>query len=222
MHNSLTDIITAEDLSEVDCILAPPARRGGIPNTVPLSAVVQETFSLDASHIEELQAQHEGSTNLGLPEPALRPIHALMRPHHRLAQLLAMGMRPDRAAVLCDYTPGHVTNLQRDPSFAALMEFYTHDVDEEAKDAISAFVEKAAELSIDMMTHLRAILETTPEKITPQVALKALEVLPDRSGNGPQTKNLSVNVHVGMGDRIREGRERAAQAYLTSPAQGSG
>lgn len=202
MPNTLTSI-TAEDLEWSDVMLAPSKRAGTAK--VPMHELIEEEFELTPSNVEELQDHVDGGHNLP-PEANHRPIQALRRQHHRLAQFLSMGMSIDRAAVMCDYNPSRVSYLKSDPAFQALLAHYSANVEE----AHRSFVQEAADLNEDMVLHLRDILETSPERITPQIALEAIKTLADRTGNGPVAKNMNVNLNANIGDRMAEIRARRA------------
>ncbi len=204
MHNTLTaSAITSEDLDFADLHIAPGRRIGKA--MIPMHEVLAEEFELTEDHLAELQAHVDGVVTLP-SEVHLRPLQRLHRQHHRLAQYLSMGMSHARAGILCDYHPTRISILTGDPAFQALLAHYASGVEE----AHRSFVQEAADLNEDMVLHLRDILETSPEKITPQVALEAIKTLADRTGNGPVAKNMNVNLNANIGDRMAEIRARRA------------
>jgi hypothetical protein len=87
---------------------------------------------------------------------------------------------------------------------------YKGVVDDEFQDFTSA----AAALSMDMLGALQEMLDEAPEKFGPGHLMDAIKLLADRTGHAPVTKNLNLNVNLGLGDRLRAARERADAADL--------
>jgi hypothetical protein len=52
------------------------------------------------------------------------PLKAIKAKHHRLAQLIALGKSSYEISLITGHSPGFISGLQRDPSFAALVEHY--------------------------------------------------------------------------------------------------
>ena len=176
---------------------------------VDLSDLIVEWGPLTSEDVRAAQTHVEaGSPALGVP--AFNPLQKLRQNHHRMAQYLAMGMADVKVAALCNTHPNRIWILKQDPAFKELLAYYATGVQEEFSDFVSA----AADLSLDMIEHLRDTLENAPERITPQVALEAIKTLADRSGHAPITKNLNVNVNAGLGDRLRSARERANSVLI--------
>lgn len=169
---------------------------------LPFHEVISDYGPLDETHLAALTTHIDSGVPMGVKAPDLK---AIRNTHHRLAQLLAGGMNETQAAKLCNYSTFRVVQLKADPAFAELMAYYKAGVDEEFAD----FVRTAADLSMDFLGLLQQQLDETPEKFTPQVALEAIKVLADRTGNAPTTKTLNVNVNANLGDRLRSARERA-------------
>lgn len=152
-----------------------------------------------------------GPSDLAAPRMPMAPpppISHLRYSHHRLAQLLANGVKPYIAARLCNYSAQRVTQLMDDPSFQELMANYKDEVDEVWAD----FRSMASDLSIDMMGRLREMLEEHPERFGPATILEAIKVLADRSGNAPVTKTVSVAVTTDIGDQLLAARARIRDA----------
>lgn len=158
---------------------------------------------LGPEHVEVVEAHLASGGVLGVT-PTLGPIRNIRHTHHRLAQLLSMGMNETRAAMLCSYSPNYVSVIKNDPAFAELLAHYSGIVKEEYVDFVSA----AKDLSLDMMGRLREFLEHEPERLTPSMVLESLKVLADRSGNAPTTKTLNMNVNVDVGSKLDAARAR--------------
>lgn len=132
--------------------------------------------------------------------------------HHRLAQLVAMGAKDVDAGRVTGFSPAYITNLKKSPAFQELISHYSTVAEEVFVD----FVERAKDLSIDMMDRLREMLEESPEKFSPRTLVESIGILGDRAGFAPTQKTVNLNVNANMGDRLREARERAAEAARMS------
>jgi len=146
------------------------------------------SFSLDANHIATLKNHVESGEALGV-DYNLAPLTKVSRTHHRLAQLLAMGMDEGKAAVVCRYSANRVSVLKSDPMFQELLAFYSSQVDEE----FVTVAEEMAALHEDTVIELRQRLEENPQQFTVAQLTELMKALSDRTGHGPtSTTNLNA------------------------------
>lgn len=136
------------------------------------------------------------------------PLKAIRARHHLLARLLAEGTAPGEAALIANYAPSRVSILQSDPTFRELVEFYRADVDRQ----YLGLHERLAALGADAADELSRRLEDAPEELSDGLLLEITKVTADRTGHGPQSSAVNVNVNVDMASRLRAARERAAEA----------
>lgn len=145
------------------------------------------------------------------------PLKRLSERHHALARCLSSGMRPGDAAITCGYDPSRVSVLQDDPAFQELLAFYRQDVD--AK--YLGMHEVLAGLSLDAAKELHARLEDEMQldekKITIGQLAELTKLGADRTGFGPQSSQLNVNVD--LAGRLQAARERVAMRRLNPPAE---
>ncbi len=208
-HDTPQPIGQTLTVEEADALLAegggltawPANFNGKRPVTVRVENVVESYASLTAEDVRDITDHLESGTTLGVRAP---PLSAIRHTHHRLAQLLSMGMDETKAAKLCNYTYGYVSVLKADPAFQELLAYYTKGVDEEFADFVSA----ASDLSLDMMGRLREVLETSPEKLSPTHLMEAIKLLADRSGHAPVAKSINLNVNADMAQRLNAARSR--------------
>lgn len=184
-----------------------PTGLGGKRARVPLDDIFLSVEPITAEDIAAMKRHMDSGASLGV-QPV--NIKALRHTHHRLAQLLAVGVDETVAARLCNYSVSRVSILKADPAFAELMAHYTDEVKAEWAD----FVGTAANLSMDFLQELQRTLDETPDKFTPQTMLEAIKVLADRTGHAPVQKTQNVNINLNMGDKLKMARERANQAEL--------
>lgn len=180
---------------------------------IRIEELVTEHGDLTAEHAEAAARQVESPKPLGV---GMNPLKAIRHTHHRLAQLLAVGVDETVAAKLCNYGLSRVSILKSDPAFVELLAYYAGNVEDKWGD----FVSTAANLSMDMLQELQARLDESPGEFTPSSLMEAIKLLADRSGHAPVQKSLNVNIHAGLGDRIRTARERAAEDYARSLVEG--
>lgn len=171
---------------------------------VDYNALISDWGPLTEAHVAEAARYVDTNAVMGLRVADLKSIR---NSHHRLAQMLAGGMSRHDASRICNITPERISQLQGDPAFAELMAHYRANVAEEFTDFVSA----AAACSMDMLGRLQQILDEEPDRLTPDILLKGIALLADRSGNGPTNKNLNVNINADVATRLR-----AAQARLES------
>lgn len=136
-----------------------------------------------------------------------QPIKQLRQRHHALAKLLATGVPEGEAALTVGYVGSHVSILKADPSFQELLKFYSEKADAEFIDVTA----KIAALGEDVVDELSGRLEEDPDGFTIGQLLEVSKMALDRSGHGPQT-NTTVNVNVGLADKLAKGRQRTLEA----------
>jgi DNA-directed RNA polymerase subunit L len=145
-----------------------------------------------------------------LDEPPKAPSRAnvssivkLRDTHHALARALAMGMTQTEAAEVAGYSVARVSLLGDDPAFQELIAHYRGIKDEAFRD----FHKQAASLSLDMLEELRDRFETQTDKMGNEFLIDTVTKLADRTGHGPRT--TQVNVNLDLAGRIEAARKRA-------------
>lgn len=177
--------------------------RGRAPKAVE-AAVVRE---LDRADLVLL------STERGTKPSAVK---RLTDRHHALARNIASGMSISDAAIFQGYTISRVSILQSDPAFKELLQFYREDAQRPYRDlhnrlsglATDAAEELAARLEEDMQ-----IDEIKDKKISVGQLVDLTKMGADRTGFGPQTTALNVNVD--LAGRLEAARKRVALRKLT-------
>ncbi len=135
--------------------------------------------------------------------------------HHACARYIAQGFKPGEVASLAGYSQSRISILQTDPAFMELVAHYR----EMKNAAFGNLAERMANLSLDAESELRRRLEEEPEGFDNKDLTKLLATLADRTGFGPKT--TQVNVNVNLADRIREaqGRLLKIRAEAEGPSQ---
>lgn len=143
----------------------------------------------------------------GSKAPALK---RLAERHHALARCLASGMSQGDAAVTCGYSSSRVSILLDDPTFQNLLAFYREDTQRAYLDLhqrLAGIASDAAELLSDQ---LETDLATEPgeRKVSIGQLVEIVKTGADRTGHGPQSTQLNVNV--GIAARLEAARKRVA------------
>jgi hypothetical protein len=131
--------------------------------------------------------------------------------HHALARLLSSGVADWEAAAMTGYCASHISILKTDPTFKDLLHFYREKVDVQVADLHN----RLSGLSIDALDELRGRLENQPESIKPHLLLEMIKVGADRTGHGPSSTNLQVNV--GLAQRLEAARKRVTDMIDITP-----
>lgn len=170
--------------------------RGRAPKPVVATVVRQ----LDTADLV-LLGQEKGSKT-----PAIK---RLRERHHALARNIASGMSPGEAGLLQGYSLSRVSILQNDPAFKELLEFYRQDAQRPYRDLHV----RLSGLSMDAAEELSNRLEEEPEKITNNQLMEITKLGADRTGHGPSSTSLNVNVD--LAGRLEAARKRVKQRKFT-------
>lgn len=185
-----------------------------------LSAEIFRTRGRAAKPIEAAVVRELDRADLILlsSERGVKPsaLKRLTDRHHALARNLASGMPVGDAAVFQGYTISRVSILQNDPAFKELLAFYREDAQRPYRDlhnrlsglATDAAEELAARLEEDMQ-----IEDISEKKVSIGQLVELTKMGADRTGFGPQTTALNVNVD--LAGKLEAARKRVALRKLT-------
>jgi hypothetical protein len=148
-----------------------------------------------------------------LPQKKQSALKRLSERHRNLARVIATGIPIWEAAAVTGYTPSRISYLNDDPAFKNLVRFYS-----EAKDEIfETMYEKLAGMGSEAADILRDRMEEKPDTIEDDMLLNMVKVGADRSGFGPQSTNVNVNVNIA--DRLNSARKRIAARHIDLKAE---
>lgn len=139
----------------------------------------------------------------------LSPLKKLRDTHHAAARSIAAGMKNTEVALVTGYTPVRVSQLLRDPAFADLVAFYRANLDM----TFAGLYEKFSAFSHEVFEELRTRFEADPDSMSNGFLHDLLKTLADRSGNGP--RSTQVNINVDLAGRLESARRRTATATHT-------
>ncbi len=146
------------------------------------------------------------------------PIKRISERHHALARNLASGMEVGEAAILTGYDISRVSILKSDPAFKELLTFYREDAQRPYRDlhqrlsglSMDAAEELAVRLEEDMQVE-----DQKEKKISIGQLMELTKMGADRTGFGPQSSSMNLNVNVDMASRLEAARRRVAMRKLT-------
>lgn len=175
----------------------------------PMSAV--QVREIDACDLALLQ-EEKGSR--------APPLKRLSERHHALARCLASGMEESAAAVTCGYVLSRVSILKADPAFQELLSFYRGSVEAKYLDMHGVLAGLSLDAAMELRERLEIDIEADDKKISVTQLMELTKLGADRTGFGPQSSQLNVNVD--LAGRLQAARERVAQRRITSEETVSG
>jgi hypothetical protein len=132
--------------------------------------------------------------------PAQKPpsIKALRDSHHGVARLLARGLAPAEVSSITGYALSRISSLQRDPSFAELLQHYRYETRDARRDLEAMYLG----IATDFLQHAHERLLDEPETVSVADAVDAFKVIADRGGMAPTTRSINKNLNVNIGARL--------------------
>lgn len=142
-------------------------------------------------------------------------VKRLRDPHHRLARMVASGMRPRDIHARSGYSVQRLSSLMLDPSFLELVAEYRKDVHEKYLESVDDFAETSI---MNMMKAERMLAEKLDEADEQGELLPTKDLIAitsdraDRFGYGKKQTNLNVNVD--FADQLQRAIARSGKAQL--------
>ena len=143
-------------------------------------------------------------------------VKRLTERHHALARNIASGMTIGDAAIFQGYTISRVSILQSDPAFKELLEFYREDAQRPYRDLhirLSGLAMDAAEELSTRLEEDTQVEDSKEKKISVGQLMELTKMGADRTGFGPQT--TAVNVNIDLAGKLEAARKRVALRKLT-------
>lgn len=126
--------------------------------------------------------------------------------HHRLARLVAAGLKTHEVASASGYSITHISILKGDPSFMELVAGYRAEVDEEFKDAVAEYYATITATRIASARLINdAVLAADPGDIPLRTLVSVHADTADRTGFG---KRSTVDVNVDFAARLDKAIKR--------------
>jgi hypothetical protein len=136
------------------------------------------------------------------------PLKRLSDRHHALARCLAGGMAEGDAAISCGYDISRVSILKADPAFQELLAFYRADVSDKYLDMHGVLAGLSLDAAMELRVRLEDDIQADEKKIPVNQLMELTKLGADRTGFGPQSSQLNVNVD--LAGRLEAARKRVA------------
>lgn len=127
--------------------------------------------------------------------------------HKAMARALVGGMKPGEVAYYFGVSENTVSRLQSDPAFRNLMDFFSRVEDEETFGTQGRLA-SVTNLALDRLEE-RLSDEEEAKKIPITQVLEIIKTGADRTGHGPQSSTVAVNINTNLAERMKAARERA-------------
>lgn len=186
----------------LDALINEATSRGR--KSVPMHATVARTLT-----VEDLQELADGGNSA--PIPTVKELHAS---HHKLAQVLAKGSRPQEASAITGYSTARIQQLQADPQFQELLNYYKELDQNSWVDFQTVIRERLAALSLDTIEATHRRLLDKPDSFSAKELAAVAELGLDRIGHGKQN-----TTQVDHTLRVDEEQLARLRAVKDSPAQ---
>ncbi len=144
----------------------------------------------DLAQLPELRAQSG-------PHTAGGHVARLRDPHHRLARLIAAGLRPDELVARSGYSAQRIVQLKANQTFQELIETYRGKVTAAFEREQETFIEIATKNMLTAERMLEEKLEIAEEEGTLPSIRELMSIRSDsadRLGYGKKNTTLNVNV----------------------------
>lgn len=191
---------------DIELLFAPDPDEARLPEPELFAALGRELTEADLISLET-------SEKLGV-EP--QPIQSLRHTHHKVARLLALGIKEVEVSAITGYSPSRISILKSDPMFKELLGYYSDQVGQEHEHVVG----KLAALTEDALDVIVQRLEAAPDKFTIPQLLEIVRSAGDRAGYAPvqRTENLSVTMTT---EDLQKMKEDAHEANNVRPQRRS-
>lgn len=168
-----------------------------------------DVAAVQVRELEEADLHALATTERATKAP---PLKRLAERHHALARCLASGMEPGNAAIVCGYDRSRVSILQADPAFKELVTFYAADVQEKYMDLHGVLAGLSLDAAMELRERLEADMQADDKSISVGQLMELTKLGADRTGFGPSSTSLNVNVD--MAGRLEAARKRVRARQL--------
>lgn len=152
---------------------------------VPLNFIVRDLVPADLARLKPDAPR----TDLSTPQ-------RFRDTHHRVARLVASGLRLHDVAQRTGFSYGRITMLNKAPAFQELVALYREKVIEAYVSAEEDFVTDATRIRTKALRHIEEHFDRADEEeelVPLKLALSVVETTADRTGHGKSSTKLNIN-----------------------------
>lgn len=145
-------------------------------------------------------------------------VQRLRDTHHRLARLIASGLRPAQAAAECGFSVARVYVLHADPSFQDLVAAYRKDVNTAYVNSEEERYKMATDVNLKALRHISEHFEKADEEGELVPIGRALAVFADTSDRvGLSKKTVNTNINIDFAARLEKAIQRSTKVIEHQP-----
>lgn len=131
-------------------------------------------------------------------------IKKLRASHHAAARFFSLGMKNNEVAQITGYTEARLSVLKSDPTFQELIAFYQAHGTEQ----VANLRDRMLTVGLDALSVLQERLDEKPDDFKNAELTDVVRTMADRTGNGPSSSSVNVNVNTELSDVMKRARER--------------
>lgn len=147
------------------------------------------------------------------------PVQRFRDPHHRLARLIAGGLRIKDAAQACGYSLPRAYTLTSDPAFQELVARYRADVHEAFVSSEQEGYSLAQEVNRKALRHIAEHFDKADEEGELIPLNRALSVFADTSDRvGIAKKSTQVNINMDFATKLEDAIKRSGKVIDVTPS----
>ena len=131
-------------------------------------------------------------------------IQKLRSSHHSAARYFALGMKNYEVAAITGYTEARLSVLKSDPTFQELVQYYQDNNTEKVVE----LRDRMLTVGMDALDVLQERLDERPDDFKNAELTDVVRTMADRTGNGPSSSSVNVNVDAQLSEVMSRARSR--------------
>lgn len=131
-------------------------------------------------------------------------IQKLRSSHHAAARYFALGMHNYEVAAITGYTEARLSVLKSDPTFQELVQYYQDN----STEKVVELRDRMLTVGMDALDVLQERLDERPDDFKNAELTDVVRTMADRTGNGPSSSSVNVNVDAQLSEVMARARSR--------------
>lgn len=158
-------------------------------------------------------------STLSVAQPAAPVLKQIRDHHHRLAWMVAKGMRTGEIAKILGMSISRVSILKSDPAFRQLVEAYRKRCDEIEEEEFRDVTAIRAHNEFLALQEVNDRLEHAPETFSVRDLIDIAADNADRNGNPKLSRTHSTNVSYNLADALAASQRRVLTLSASPPPE---
>lgn len=131
-------------------------------------------------------------------------IQKLRSSHHAAARYFALGMKNYEVSAVTGYTEARLSVLKSDPTFQELVQYYQDN----STEKVVELRDRMLTVGMDALDVLQERLDERPDDFKNAELTDVVRTMADRTGNGPSSSSVNVNVDAQLSEVMSRARSR--------------